>query len=266
MGPADHGGGAVYATAMLREGLAAVRTFVLVPLMFVYTLVLAAVVIVVSRANPTSPIVDGIVQHWSGLFLRIPPVQVRIEGIDRVDPDRRYVVASNHLSMFDIPLLFHHLPLHGRFLSKKEVFRIPLVGTAMRSIGIIEIDRQAGGSSRHAINEGVRIAAERGYSLLVFPEGTRSRSGELLPFKKGAFRIAIDTGLPLLPVVIEGTDRVQRPEKKVFHRGEVTLHVLEPIDTAGMTNRDDLNPLVRRVESAMTETYGALHAQHGGRT
>lgn len=246
---------------MLREGLAAARTFILVPLMFVYTLLLAAIVIVAGWVNPKSAVVNGIVQHWSGLFLRIPPVSVRIEGIERIDPSQRYVVASNHLSMFDIPLLFHHLPLHGRFLSKKEVFKIPLVGTAMRSIGIIEIDRQAGGSSRQAINDGVKIAAERGYSLLVFPEGTRSRSGELLPFKKGAFRIAIDTGLPLLPVIIEGTDRVQRPEKKVFHRGEVTLHVLDPVDTSGMTNKNDLNPLLRHVESAMAETYSALHSQ-----
>lgn len=252
----------VYATGMLREVLAAVRTFVLVPIMFVYTLVMALIVIVTGRIDAKSPVIDGVVQHWSGLFLRIPPVTVHVEGIEHVDASQRYVVASNHLSMFDIPLLFHHLPLHGRFLSKKEVFRIPLVGSAMRTIGIIEIDRQAGGSSRQAINDGVRIAAERGYSLLVFPEGTRSRSGEFLPFKKGAFRIAIDTGLPLLPVVIEGTDRVQRPEKKVFHRGDVTLRVLEPVETTGMTNKDDLNPLVARVEAQMADTYAALHAEH----
>ena len=247
---------------MLREIRAGVRTFVLFPIMFVYTLVMAAIVIVTGWINPKAALIDGIVQHWSGLFLRIPPVVVRTEGLERVDPTQRYVVASNHLSMFDIPLLFHHLPLHGRFLSKKEVFKIPLVGTAMRTIGIIEIDRQAGGSSRQAINEGVQIAADRGYSLLVFPEGTRSRSGEFLPFKKGAFRIAIDTGLPLLPVVIEGTDRVQQPEKKVFHRGEVTMRVLAPIDTTGMTNKDDLNPLLRRVESEMARTYEELRAQH----
>ncbi len=247
---------------MLSEALAAARTFVLVPLMFVYTLLLAAIVIIVGWVNPASAIHDRIVQHWSGLFLRIPPVRVRVEGVELVDPDQRYVVASNHLSMFDIPLLFHHLPLHGRFLSKKEVFRIPLVGHAMRTIGIIEIDRQAGGSSRQAIADGVKIAAERGYSLLVFPEGTRSRSGEFLPFKKGAFRIAIDTGLPLLPVVIEGTDRVQQPEKKVFHRGEVTLRVLAPIDTTSMTNKDDLNPLCEQVETEMATTYAELQAAY----
>lgn len=234
----------------------------LVPLMFLYTMVMALIVIVWGWVNPSSPVHDAIVQHWSGVFLRIPPVRVVTEGVDLVDPHQRYVVASNHLSMFDIPLLFHHLPLHGRFLSKKEVFRIPLVGRAMRTIGIIEIDRQAGGSSRQAINDGVRIAAERGYSLLVFPEGTRSRSGEPLPFKKGAFRIAIDTGLPLLPVVIEGTDRVQKPERKVFHPGTVTMRVLPPIDTTGMTNKDDLGPLLEAVESTMRDTYAEMHSRH----
>lgn len=244
---------------MLRDVVAAIRTVVLIPLMFLYTLVLAAIVIVWGWVDPASPVHDRIVDHWSGVFLRIPPVRVHAEGIDRVDPARRYVVVSNHLSQFDIPLLFRHLPLHGRFLSKKELFRIPLVGRAMRTIGIIEIDRQARGSSRRAINEGVRVAAERGYSLLVFPEGTRSRSGEPLPFKKGAFRIAIDTGMPLLPVVIEGTDRIQKPDGKVFHGGDVRLRVLDPIETTGLTNKDDLNPLLHDVESAMRTTYFEMH-------
>ena len=128
----------------------------------------------------------------------------------------------------------------------------------MKRIGIVKIDRQAGSSSREAINEGVRLASERGYSLLVFPEGTRSTTGELLPFKKGAFRIAIDTGLPLLPVVLEGTDRISQRGGKVFYPGHAKVRILPPIETADMTNKDDLNPLLREVEAAMRETYRDL--------
>jgi 1-acyl-sn-glycerol-3-phosphate acyltransferase len=246
---------------MARSLLAGVRTVVLVPLFFLYSMCLALVVIVWGAFRPASPIHDAIVDHWASMFLRIPPVRWRVEGLENVDATQRYVVAANHLSMFDIPLLFRVLPIHGRFLSKKELFRLPLIGRAMRTIGIIEIDREAGGgSSREAINRGVSIAAERGYSLLVFPEGTRSRSADLLPFKKGAFRIAIDTGLPLLPVVIEGTDRISRPDSKVFHPGVVTVRILPPTTTSGMTNRDDLTPLTRTVEAAITETYHAMRA------
>ena len=119
--------------------------------------------------------------------------------------------------------------------------------------------RTSGSSSRQAIVIGVRIGAERGYSFLVFPEGTRSVTGEPIPFKKGAFRIAIDTGLPVLPVVIEGSDRVSRQGSKLFYRGEVTVHILPSMPTADMTNRDDLNSLVKSVESAMNATYLDMH-------
>ena len=244
---------------MLENFIAAARTFVLVPLLFLYTMVLAFAVIIVVAIDPKTKAQDRIVEHWANLFLAIPPVRITVEGIDNVDPDQRYVVASNHLSMFDIPLLFRVLPIHGRFLSKNEVFRYPVIGRGMRAIGIIEIDRDSSGSSRAAINAGVEVAAERGYSLLVFPEGTRSRDGELLPFKRGAFRIAIDTGLPLLPVVIEGTDRISTPGSKVFHAGSVVVRILPPIVTSDMTNKDDLRPFADAVETEMGRIYEAMH-------
>ncbi|MFC2153843.1 lysophospholipid acyltransferase family protein [Actinomycetota bacterium] len=244
---------------MLENFIAAARTFVLVPLLFLYTMVLAIAVIIVVAIDPKTKAQDRIVEHWANLFLAIPPVRVTVEGSDNVDPGQRYVVASNHLSMFDIPLLFRVLPIHGRFLSKKEVFRYPVIGQGMRAIGIIEIDRDSSGSSRAAISAGVEIAAERGYSLLVFPEGTRSRDGELLPFKRGAFRIAIDTGLPLLPVVIEGTDRISPPGSKVFRAGSVAVRILPPIVTNDMTNKDDLRSFADAVEAEMGTVYEAMH-------
>jgi 1-acyl-sn-glycerol-3-phosphate acyltransferase len=244
---------------MKRTATAALRMIFVVPLFLIFTFANAAFIIVYGTFRPASPIHDQIVKRWSYFFLRIPPVRFTIEGSHNVDPKQRYVVVSNHLSMFDIPMLFYALPLHGRFLSKKEVFKIPLVGRAMRTIGIIEIDRSSGQSSRQAINEGVKIAAERGYSLIVFPEGTRSRDGNLLPFKKGAFRIAIDSGLPILPVVIEGTDRVSKPGSKLFHPGEASVTILEPIATADMTNKVDLTSLMRTVEASMTTVYEEKH-------
>jgi 1-acyl-sn-glycerol-3-phosphate acyltransferase len=208
--------------------------------------------------RPASPVHGRIVKRWSRTFLRVPPVTFEVEGLEHVDPAVRYVVVANHLSTFDIPLLFWILPIEGRFLSKKELFRIPIVGTAMRRVGIIRVDREAGRSSRAVINEGVQLAADRGYSLIVFPEGTRSTADELLPFKKGAFRIAIDTALPLLPVVIEGTDRISRPGSKLFYRGHAKVKVLPPVETASLTNRDDLTSLMRGIEKAIADGYNQL--------
>jgi 1-acyl-sn-glycerol-3-phosphate acyltransferase len=128
----------------------------------------------------------------------------------------------------------------------------------MRTVGIIEINRAKGGSSRRAINEGVRLAGERGDSLIVFPEGTRGPGTELLPFHKGAFRIAIDTGLPILPVIIEGTNRVSKPGSPIFFPGKATLTVLDPIDTSNMTTKDDLTALTKTVESEMNRIYEDL--------
>jgi 1-acyl-sn-glycerol-3-phosphate acyltransferase len=246
---------------MIRTVLAGLRTFIGVPLFFIYTLMSAAIIIVYGMFNSASPVFDRIVKQWAFFFLKIPPVKYEIDGLERIDPSKRYVIASNHLSQFDIPLLFHVLPVQGRFLSKKEVFDIPLVGRAMRTIGIIEINRAAGGSSRQAINEGVQIAADRGYSLIIFPEGTRSTNGGLLPFKKGAFRIAIDTGLPIVPIVIEGTDRINSPGSKIFRPGRARIVIGDPIETVDMTNRDNLNNLARSVEASMNETYQEMRSE-----
>lgn len=240
---------------MLRTLVAGVRTFILVPLFLLLTLVAALTIIVYGAFRPASSVHDKILTGWSRVWLRIPPMRVEVLGADKIDPSQRYIVASNHLSMFDIPLLVRSLPLRGRFLAKEEVFKIPFVARAMRTIGIIEINRKQGGSSRQAINEGVQIAADRGYSLLIFPEGARSDGSALLPFKKGAFRIAIDTGLPLLPVVIEGTERVSAPGAKVFFPGNASIRILDPIETAGMTNKDNLRELAARVESKMNTVY-----------
>mgnify|MGYP001811779546 FL=1 len=253
---------------MLGNVLAGIRTIVFVPLFVLYSMFLAAIVVAVGLFDPAADIHDRIVNHWARVFLTIPPVSIRVEGVENIDPSRRYVVASNHLSQFDIPLLFHVLPLHGRFLSKKEVFRIPVVGRAMRTIGIIEIDREAGGgSSRRAITAGVKVAAERGYSLLVFPEGTRSRDGNLLPFKKGAARIAIDTQLRLLPVILEGSDRIMRADSKWIHPGHVHVRVLEPIETEGLTNKNDLNRVMDQLEQSITDNYTEMRdaALSGGK-
>lgn len=249
-------------TVMLKTMMAALRTFVFVPLFFMLTLVYATFIIIYGLFRPESRVYGRILKRWSRTFLRIPPVTVESSGQEHADADARYVVVSNHLSTFDIPLLFHVLPVDGRYLSKKELFRIPVVGTAMRRIGIIEVDREAGRSSRAAINDGVRLAAERGYSLIVFPEGTRSDTDELLPFKKGAFRIAIDTGLPILPVVIEGTDRISKPGSKLFHPGRARVRILPPVETADLTNRDDLTDLMNTVEASITQSYQELRAAH----
>jgi len=227
---------------MFRTIRAALRTAVAVPTFFVFTIGLAATVLAVSFLRRDSPLVDRIIRLWSRLFLRTGPVSLEVTGREHIDPEGQYVVVANHLSNFDIPVMFLTVPVPIRYLAKREIYKIPVVAQAMNSIGIIKTDRQAGIASHSIINEGVRNAKARGHSLIIFPEGTRSRDGKLGPFKKGAFRIAIASKLPVVPVSIRGTWEVWMPGAKVFYPGHATVVVHEPIPTAelDLTQIDEL--------------------------
>jgi 1-acyl-sn-glycerol-3-phosphate acyltransferase len=241
---------------------AGIRTLVLVPLFFLLTLLMALLVIIVGRFGPDSPRIESLIQTWSRLFLRIPPVDYASSGSENVVPGQ-YVVVSNHLSNFDIPLLFRTVPLRIRFLAKKEIYKIPLVAQAMDTAGIVKIDRQSGMSTHEAINAAVAASRARGYSLIVFPEGTRSRTGDMGEFKKGAFRIAVDGQLPILPVVINGTFAVNPPGKKMIYPGHADVRILEPIPTSGMA-RKDVKALMGATREQMVAVYASMRADRDG--
>ena len=213
---------------------AALRTAVAVPSFYLFTIGFAAVVLAASFVRRDSPLVDRLIRFWSRLFLTTGPVTLEMSGQDNIDPSQQYVFVANHLSNFDIPVMFLSIPVPIRYLAKKEIYKIPVVAQAMNSIGIIKTDRQAGPASHALINEGVAKAKSRGHSLIIFPEGTRSRDGKLGTFKKGAFRIAIANELPVVPVSIRGTWEVWMPDAKVFYPGHAVVVVHEPIPTEDM--------------------------------
>ncbi len=219
---------------MFRKVRAALRTAVAVPTFFLLTLVLAGAIVVVSFVKRDSPAIDSIIRFWSRLFLSTAPVSLEAIGADQIDTSRQYVFVANHLSNYDIPVMFRTIPVPIRYLAKKEIYKIPIVAQAMKRIGIVKTDRQAGGAAHALINQGVSAAKARGHSLIIFPEGTRSRDGKFGPFKKGAFRIAIANELAVVPVTIQGTWEAWRPEAKIFFPGAATTIIHDPIETAGM--------------------------------
>jgi len=243
---------------------AAFRTIVLVPLFFILTLITAIYVTIVGHIRRDSPHNDRVIRAWSSVFLSIPPIRYEVDGTEVVNETQMYVVVSNHLSNFDIPLLFRTVPLTIRFLAKKEIYKIPFVAQAMDTVGIVKIDRKAGMSTHQAINAGVANAKERGFSLMVFPEGTRSVDGEMKDFKKGAFRIAIDNHLPILPVVIDGTREANPPHQWLIRRARARVRILAPIDTTGMTIREDVSGLLKDTREQMLEVYDEMRRSHPG--
>ncbi len=184
----------------------------------------------------------------------------RTSGVRIPDPRRPYVAVSNHESLADI-FLISHLPWEMKWLSKEENFRIPVMGWMMRLAGDIAVRRGERGSGAEALAE-CRERLRQRVSVMIFPEGTRSRTHELLPFKDGAFRLAIEAGVPLLPMAVAGTRNAMAKGSLLFNRARAEVRVLEPIPTEGLT-LEDLPELKERTRVVIDEARRELARELG---
>jgi 1-acyl-sn-glycerol-3-phosphate acyltransferase len=177
-----------------------------------------------------------------------PLWSVHVSGDLPEHPRNPYVVVSNHESFVDI-LAICHLPWEMKWLSKKEMFNIPFAGWLMYLAGDIKLYRGDRGSGQQAMDR-CKVWLDRRVSVMIFPEGTRSHSGELAEFKDGAFRLAIEMQLPVLPLVVNGTREALRKHDWRMGRSHAEVHVLEPVSTEGL-GADDLPVLKEQVRSAI---------------
>jgi 1-acyl-sn-glycerol-3-phosphate acyltransferase len=188
---------------------------------------------------------------WSRSITGLAGVTIHVERRAPLDPRRSYVFMANHLSSVDIWALYVAIPIPVRMIAKKQLAAIPLFGWAMWAGRFIFIDRGNALAARRSIDRAKeRIRA--GASVLLFPEGTRSRDGALQPFKKGGFHLAIDAGAPIVPIALKGT-RELMPRGSVWLRpGRVQVIIGEPIPTDGLSG-DDRNALLERVRGTIAE-------------
>ena len=184
---------------------------------------------------------------WGRILCAAAPVRVELEGLENLDTRQSYVLVANHQSQFDIPVIYGYCGLDLRWVMKAELRKLPFVAQGCRAIGHIFIDRGDPDQARATINRAV-ARLKPGTGILFFPEGTRSRSGRLLAFKKGAFRVAIDRQMPILPVTVSGTREVMPPGSIRLRPGRVRLRFHPPIATAGLTV-GDLRSLSERVRA-----------------
>ncbi|HXO85819.1 MAG TPA: lysophospholipid acyltransferase family protein [Gemmatimonadales bacterium] len=187
---------------------------------------------------------------WSRSILRAAGTPVLPEGLERIPRDQPVIYVSNHSSMFDIWALSATLPGSVRFLAKQELFRIPLLGPAMRAAGHIPIDRAARKKAFEAYDEVARMIRNGINSPVVFPEGTRSRTGELLPFKNAPFGLAIAAQVPIVPVYVHHTFEILPKGAWRLRPRPIRLLVGEPIETRGL-GPDDRERLRDQVREAM---------------
>jgi 1-acyl-sn-glycerol-3-phosphate acyltransferase len=230
--------------------LAPFRTVLTVIVGFAVTLFFAPVVIVLAKMRPTTPIIEACARAWSRAWLWASGSSLEIVGSEHVDRSRSHVVVANHLSVLDIMVCFLAVPLPIRFLAKKELFSIPILAPAMRSIGIVEVDREARSAVHEKVNRQAKELVASGRSLIIYPEGTRSRDGSLRAFKKGAFTMAIAGGIPVLPVTISGTYEAWPPGKIWVYGGPLRAEIHPPIETKEM-GRDDTTRLTDQARSAI---------------
>jgi 1-acyl-sn-glycerol-3-phosphate acyltransferase len=188
---------------------------------------------------------------WARSILAVAGISVRVLHRERAQRGKSVVVVANHESFCDILVLLATLPMQVRFLAKRSVFRVPVLGWSIAAAGFVPVDR--GERARGAATVGAALERlQRGRSLVIFPEETRTRNGELLPFKRGAAHLALKAGLPVLPIGIAGTFRILPRASWKIRPGPVMVSVGEPIDVAGRTLRDR--------DVVTEETRGAIAA------
>jgi 1-acyl-sn-glycerol-3-phosphate acyltransferase len=217
--------------------------FFLIPAIGLYTIV-AGTVSLTSTLFRGSRLAHRCMQWWSWGILATTGVTVSPSGIERVPPKRSYVFVSNHSSFYDIPVIYWHVPFDMRIIAKASLGAFPFIGWHLRRAGHVLVQRDNPGASAFAQ---VKTLMAGGHSLIVFPEGTRSADGNVGRFRSGIFQLAIEAGLPVVPIAVTGTHHVMPKNQLTTSPGHATLEVFDPIETEGLS-RDDAKALAKRVE------------------
>ena len=187
----------------------------------------------------------------------LPPFMKReVIGIENIDPKKAYVMTLNHNSMADI-ITIYNLPLVFKWVSKKEVYRIPIVGRLLYAHGDIVINRASAKEAMQLVHERGKEWLAKGASVAIFPEGTRSKDGEIHNFKAGAFLLAKDAGAPILPIVLNNTNKMMRKGWLMNWRNHITNKILPPISAEEVAERS-VKEVMADVHSSMTEALAEI--------
>ena len=226
--------------------------FFLIPAVSVYTIVLGSVSVLSTLFDRHGNFGHKCARAWSWLILKTTGVVVEVEGLDRLDRSRSYIFASNHQSIYDIPILFASLPFQLRILAKESLGRIPFMGWHLQRTGHVLVDRSNPGAG--VVRKMKRLVNE-GHSLIVFPEGTRSTDGSVGRFKGGSFIIALQSGLPVVPITVIGSRHVMFRGELMVRPGRVRVVVHEPIETRSVPRE-----AVREFASSVREVVASSAA------
>ncbi len=188
-------------------------------------------------------------------------ITYEVQGLENLKNKNQYIFICNHESALDVLLGVAGLPYNIIFLAKKELFRIPIFGWAMKAAGMIKIDRQNPEKAQQSVDRAVEKLTDSKYSTLIYPEGTRSETEETQPFKKGGFILAIRSKLPIVPITIIGTSSVLSKNSLKLFKGNIKLIIDVPIDTADL-QEEDKNMLLTQCRNIIIQNKKVYTSEH----
>lgn len=223
----------------------------LIPAISAYTIVLGTLSILSTFVDRRGHAAHSCARAWSWLILATTGVEVSVSGLERVESGHTYVFISNHQSIYDIPVIFASLPFQLRIIAKESLGRFPFLGWHLSRAGHLFVDRRNPDRSR-ILNQWRRLVADR-FSLIIFPEGTRSADGHVGRFKAGSFLLALEAGLTIVPLSLSGSRHVMKKGQLATRPGYVTLQIHEPILTPKIQSptTSDARALAARIEAVV---------------
>ena len=224
---------------------------IFLPLVVVLTLLFSALTIIFSSLVNPHFASRVFASTWARILARLTPINLTIEGSENALRDRSYIVVSNHQSMYDILVIYGWLKLDLKWVMKKELRKIPGIGLGCEKAGHIFVERRNPKQAAKAISEAMKRLGN-GIGVLFFPEGTRSLDGRLLPFKKGAFRLALDQDIPILPVTLVGTRDILPAKTLSLFPGKARMVIHPVVEPGGRT--------LAQMDELMAETRQAINS------
>jgi 1-acyl-sn-glycerol-3-phosphate acyltransferase len=227
----------------------------------VLILLLTPVILICILVGVRDPLI-GIGLWAMRVSRRLLRIKVEAEGLDRIVPGTPYIFMPNHGSFMDGPLVMMLIPGTPRVILKRSILRIPFLGLGMRHVGFVPVDRKGTEGGKRSIAQAAALVRERGYSFLIFPEGTRTRDGKLQPFRRGGFFLALASGAPIVPVTIRGTFELMPKGQWYARRGRVRVAFHEPVPVAGVTP-ETMGRLMETVRAAVLSGLEAERPSRG---
>lgn len=203
--------------------------------------------IVIGFSFVSSRLANQVVRLWGKLLSLSAGISIDIKGLEKLDKRKNYIFIANHLSVFDIPVLYAYLPFKIGFIAKKELFKIPLFGRIMLSSNSLPVDRGSARQARISIDKAIENINKNRTSIVIFPEGTRSSTGEIGPFKQASFTLPIESKLEIVPIALSGGERILKKNSLMINPGKIKGIISDPITIKNDELKSELSNKVRHI-------------------